>query len=276
MPEIDLEAPGKIVATCDNAKDYTFYIVHDKPWYTPKQFQANPDCVAGKDLYWRSSAQPDDDGKVELDITSEVDAMKLKMKDDPTRKAKLVALATSRPGNEDPNAKLAVAEPYILKKLPPTLEFSIEDDRKVIIVGQKVGIKLVVHGMTEVSIEQSPDFMVDIGGASATLTANKQGQRWGVTSGGGSGQVQGADEFDLSALKNGPVTLTVKATTVGGNKKEAKLELTAEGPKVVIDGMGYVEPENQHDAEDDTQADAPPAESVGAAPGGDPQTARLA
>ena len=44
MPEIDLENPGKLVASADNAKDYVFYIVKAKSQYTPKAFQANPNC----------------------------------------------------------------------------------------------------------------------------------------------------------------------------------------------------------------------------------------
>ena len=56
------------------------------------------------------------------------------------------------------------------------------------------------------------------------------------------GQCMKTQIVELKGKKNTKFTLTAVGTTTGGNKKEEKLELECEGPKLVMKGMGYIEP----------------------------------
>src|SRR5437870_6855478 len=219
MPEIDLENPGTLTATADNAKDYVIYIVKAKPQYTPKAFQANPNCVSGGDLLFKSDVLPDKGGKAEIDLAPKANDLKHKMKDEGLIKVKAVALATAKPGNEDPAAKLAVIEACDLKKIPPTIEMSTEEDKKLFKVGMKFAIKFVVKGIDQVSIKCEPAGCFKLPKDSLTKT----------------------EILEIEAAKAVKGTIIVSGTTIGGNKIEKKLEIEAEGPSLTIAGLGYID-----------------------------------
>lgn len=219
MPDIDLESPGKLIASCDNAKDYTFYIVKAKPQYSPKNFQANPNCVAGADLFFRSDVLPDKSGNIELDLAPKANDLKHKMKDLGNIKVKVVVLATARATNEDPNAKLAVLEGCELKKTPPTIEISTEDDKKVFIVGNKFAIKILIKGIDSVSIRSEPAGVLTFPKTTLTKT----------------------EIIEITATKAAKNTIFVSGTSIGGNKIEQKVDIESEGPSLKIAGMGYIE-----------------------------------
>ena len=219
MAEIDLENPGKLTASADNAKDYTFYIVKSKPHYNPQAFQANPNCVAGQDLFYRSDVLPDKDGNVMADLAPKANDLKHKMKDAGDIKVKVVVLATSKPGNEDPNARLAVIEDSDLTKIPPTIEISTEEDKRTVIVGDKFAIKFLVKGIDSVTLRCEPAGIVNLPKTSLTKT----------------------EILEITAAKAGKVTIFCSGTSIGGSKIEQKIDLTAEGPSLKIAGIGYVE-----------------------------------
>src|SRR4051812_17306503 len=108
MADIDLENPGTLSATARNAKDYVFYIVKSKPWYNSTAFQANPNCVAGPDLYYKSEVIADKGGKAEVELKAKADELKHKMKDEGKIRVHFVTLVTAKADNEDPGARLAV------------------------------------------------------------------------------------------------------------------------------------------------------------------------
>lgn len=107
---IDIMTIGELAATADNARDYTFYLILDKPHYTAAALEQNPDCVAAADLIFKSPPVPDHSGQGKVDLRPHRDAIKGKLKDSKT-KAKAAVLATSREQNEDPKKKVAVFEP---------------------------------------------------------------------------------------------------------------------------------------------------------------------
>ena|SRR5437870_5566463 len=219
MAEIDLETPGKLTATADNAKDYVIYIVKAKPQYTAKAFQANPNCVSGGDLFFKSDLLPDKGGQAEVDLAPKANDLKHKMKDAGLIKVKAVALATAKPGNEDPAAKLAVIEDCDLRKIPPTIEISTEEDKKSFVVGNKFAIKFLVKGIDQVSITCQPANCFKIPKASLTKT----------------------EIMEIEAPKAVKGTIIVSGTSIGGNKIEKKIDIEAEGPSLKIDGIGYID-----------------------------------
>ncbi len=107
---IDIMTIGELAATADNAMDYTFFLILDKPHYTAAALEQNPNCVAAGDLIFKSPAVPDHNGQGKVDLRPHRDAIKAKLKDAKT-KAKAAVLATSREHNEDPKKKVAVFEP---------------------------------------------------------------------------------------------------------------------------------------------------------------------
>ncbi len=219
MAEIDLENPGKLVASADNAKDYVFYIVKAKPWYDEKAFQANPNCVAGSDLFWKSDVLPDKSGQVEIDIAPKANDLKHKMKDEGSIKVKVVALATAKPGDEDPNARLAVIEECELKKIPPTIEISTEDNKKVFKVGMQLAIKFLVKGIDQVTIKCEPAGAFKFPKTSLSKT----------------------EIMEITADKAVKGSVICSGNSIGGNKIECKFDLEAEGPSLKIAGIGYTE-----------------------------------
>ena len=219
MPEIDLENPGTLTATADNAKDYVIYIVKAKPQYTPKAFQANPNCVSGGDLFFKSDVLPDKGGKAELDLKDKANDLKHKMKDEGLIKVKAVALATAKPGNEDASAKLAVIEACDLKKIPPSIEMSTEEDKKIFKVGNKFAIKFVVKGIDQVTIKCEPAGAFKIPKDTLTKT----------------------EILEIEADKAVKGSIIVSGTSIGGNKIEKKIDIEAEGPSLTIAGIGYID-----------------------------------
>jgi hypothetical protein len=115
--EIDLKDLGLICASADNAKDYTFYLLYDRPEYTPQSIQQNPGCIKPADTLFMSSPIPDKEGMAEVDLSTQEKAICDKFNGE--TKGKIACLATSKTGNKDPNKKLAVLEncTYIAPKL---------------------------------------------------------------------------------------------------------------------------------------------------------------
>lgn len=219
MAEIDLENPGKLTASAQNAKDYVFYIVKAKPWYNAKAFMANPNCVAGKDLFWKSEPLPDQDGNAEIDLAPAASQLKHKMLDQGKIPVTVVALATSKPGNEDPSLKLAVIEPCDLKKIPPVIEISTEDDKKEFTVGHKFSVKFLVKGMDQATIRSEPAGMLIFPKTTLEKT----------------------EILDIQAKGASKNTIFCTGNSIGGKKIEAKIEIEAVGPSLKIAGIGYVE-----------------------------------
>jgi hypothetical protein len=219
VAEIDLENPGTLTATADNAKDYVIYIVKAKPQYTPKAFQANPNCVSGGDLFFKSEVLPDKGGQAQIDLSPKANELKHKMKDAGLIKVKAFALATAKKGNEDENAKLAVMEACDLKKIPPTIEISTEDDKKSFVVGNKFAVKFLVKGIDQVTIRCEPAGAFKFPESALTKTAI----------------------VEITADKAVKGTLFCSGTSIGGNKLEKKLDLEAVGPGLKIAGMGYTD-----------------------------------
>ena len=214
-----MENPGKLVASADNAKDYTFYIVASKAWYTTKAFQANPNCAAGADLFLRTEVLPDKNGNIEYDLAPKANDLKHKMKDSGNIRVKLVVLATSKPTNEDPAARMAVMEGSELTKIPPTIEISTEEDRKTFIVGNTFAIKFLVKGIDSVTLRCEPAGAFDFPKTTLSKT----------------------EILEIGAKKAVKGTIFCTGTSIGGNKIEQKIDLEAEGPSLKIDGVGYTD-----------------------------------
>lgn len=118
MPEIDLEKPEKILASADNAKDYTFYLVADKPHFTREAFAANPNVASGNDLFFKSPVIPDKDGKSFVDLAPQAKSIKDKLKDERTPAiAVVVANSMHEPGKRD-----AALKAFTLKKNAADIE----------------------------------------------------------------------------------------------------------------------------------------------------------
>src|SRR3954454_11422999 len=115
--EIDLEkaAPGFMFTKADNAKEYTFYLVADKPQFTPVAFEANPNLAQGDDLIFKSPMVEDINGKAQLDLADHAKTIKDKLKDAATP-ARAVVIAKARPYTENPNATAAQVQAVTLKK----------------------------------------------------------------------------------------------------------------------------------------------------------------
>ncbi len=102
MSEIDLEKPEKIFASADNAKDYTFYLVADKPQFTREAFAKNPNVASGNDLFFKSPVIADKEGKSLVDLAPEAKTIKSKLKEEKTRAiAVVVANSLHEPGKRD-------------------------------------------------------------------------------------------------------------------------------------------------------------------------------
>lgn len=117
--EIDLEKlPRRLVASAENARDYTFYIVKPKPSYTPQAFEANPNCVAAADLFLKLGPIPDRNGEAAAEITA-ANARSIQEKlTGAEEEARAVVLATSKPTNAHPDKKLAIVESVKIKGGP--------------------------------------------------------------------------------------------------------------------------------------------------------------
>ena len=221
MADLDLDNPGKIWASADNANDYTFYVILDKPWYNTKAFEANPNCVAGKDLFFRSPVKPDESGHQKIDLDAVAEELRHKMKDAATAKGKLVCVATSKADNEDPHKRMAVMEPCDLKKEPPKMKITTQDDKKIVILGDKILFKVELKGMNGgCRFEIEPPGTADVSQS----------------------QAMKSQIIELHGKKNGKFTLTATGTSTGGTAMTEKVELECEGPKLVMKGMGYVDP----------------------------------
>jgi hypothetical protein len=220
MAHLDMENPGKLVASADNAKDYVFYVVKAKAQYTAKNFQANPNCAAGSDLFLKSEVLPDKNGEVEYDLAPHANDIKHKMLDAGNIRVKVVVVATSKPTNEDPTLRMAVSEGGELKKIPPTIEISTEEDKKLFIVGDKFAIKFLVKGIDSVTLRCEPAGAFNFPQTTLTKTAI----------------------LEITAPKAVKGTVFCTGTSIGGNKIEQKIDLEAEGPKLKVDGCGYIDP----------------------------------
>jgi hypothetical protein len=106
---IDLMALGMLIGSAENAKDYMFYLIMDRPQYTKAALEANPSCVAATDLIFKSPMVPDNNGHATVDLRPHKDAIKAKLKDSKTM-AKAAVLASSRDTNEEPQLKMAAFE----------------------------------------------------------------------------------------------------------------------------------------------------------------------
>ena len=220
MADLDLDNPGKIWASADNAADYTFYVILDKPWYNIKAFEANPNCVAGKDLFFRSPVQPDESGHSKIDLDAVAEDLRHKMKDAATAKGKLVCVSSSKADNEDPHKRMAVMEPCEMHKEPPKLKITIQDDKKIVILNDKVLFKIELKGMAGgCRFEVEPRDTAEVNEAQALKSAI----------------------LELHGKKNGKFTLTAKGTSTGGTQMTEKVDLECEGPKLVMKGMGYID-----------------------------------
>lgn len=117
MREFEIDWLNRLSASAENAKDYTFYLVLDKPAYTAEAFQQNPDCAAAADVLFKSPVLPDQGGRASVDVAPERKAVTDKLKDG-ANQAKAVVVATSRPGSKEPEKRLAVVEPCTIRKKP--------------------------------------------------------------------------------------------------------------------------------------------------------------
>jgi hypothetical protein len=219
MNDIDLESPGKLEASADNAKDYVFYIVKAKAWYNPRTFQANPNCVAGGDLFFKSDLLPDQGGKAEFDLAAKADELKHRMKDEGKIKVKFVTVTSAKATNEDPEARLAVVEPCTLKKTPPVIEITSDGDRRSFAVGKSLALKFVLKGMVEADVRCEPPEAFKFARTRLTKT----------------------EFLEITADKAIKGTIYCSGISIGGNKIEAKIDIEAEGPSLKIAGLGYTE-----------------------------------
>jgi hypothetical protein len=121
--EIDLEkpAPGFMFTKADNAKEYTFYLVADKPNFTPAAFEANPNLAQGDDLIFKSPMVEDVNGKAQLNLADHASTIKGKLKTAKTP-ARAVVVAKARPYCENPNATAAQVQNVTLSKKAESIE----------------------------------------------------------------------------------------------------------------------------------------------------------
>lgn len=113
MAEIKLEAPGKLRASAENAKDYQFFIVHANAKYTKEAFEKNPNIASGNDLLFKSKVFPDKEGRAECDLGPKADEIKKKLKSEKT-KVKVAVVANQKPENREPEKPHAVVKDFTL------------------------------------------------------------------------------------------------------------------------------------------------------------------
>src|SRR5687767_5139945 len=106
--DIDLAfpEPSQMFAAAENGQDYTFYLVAEKPEYTKRAFEWNPNVAKGDDIFYKSPLQPDKSGRALIDLEPEGKKIENKLKEQNTP-ARAVVVATSRPKNRDPRKKQA-------------------------------------------------------------------------------------------------------------------------------------------------------------------------
>ncbi|MFC1707019.1 hypothetical protein ACFL59_09405 [Planctomycetota bacterium] len=113
MTHINLESPGKLWATAENAKDYQFLIVKHRRGFTRDAFEKNPSLASGSNLIFRSPVVADKGGRGEFDLTKKKKDIAKKLKATKTR-AKLVVIANQKPDNKEPRKKTAEVHDCVL------------------------------------------------------------------------------------------------------------------------------------------------------------------
>ena len=121
--DLEKEEPGKMFTVGDNAKDYTFFLVKPKGDLKPSHVESNPSCFKDDELIWKSPLKTDEGGKAMVDLKEFKAAIKGKLQEAKTP-AVAIVLATARPGNENPNAKIAVFQPVTLHKKAQELKLN--------------------------------------------------------------------------------------------------------------------------------------------------------
>jgi hypothetical protein len=125
--DIDLEKddPGKMFGGADNAKDYTFFLFRTDAGITPKDLESKgAGGVPQKSLIFSSPVMPDEKNRALVDIKDHAKKIKGILSEAKTP-AIAAVLATARPGNENPNAKVAVFQPVTLHCKPQKLKLNV-------------------------------------------------------------------------------------------------------------------------------------------------------
>src|SRR5437762_6755930 len=84
MPDLRLEKPGKLVGSAKDAKDYTFFIVVDRPQYSREALEADPGAFSGADLLFKSEPVSDEGGLARFDLSQHANEINRKLRDDKT------------------------------------------------------------------------------------------------------------------------------------------------------------------------------------------------
>lgn len=79
--EINLAEPQHLIATAENAKEYQFLLVRQKPQYTKAGFEQNPNLAAGDDLLFKSDLVADQNGQASVPLKPKVKEIEDKLKD---------------------------------------------------------------------------------------------------------------------------------------------------------------------------------------------------
>jgi hypothetical protein len=211
VPEIDLEKPGKITASAENAKDYTFLLVLDKASYTPQAFEKDLNTAPESDVLFKQVV-PDQGGHATADLAPKAKEIKDKLKEIATA-AKLIVVATAKPDNQDPQKKMAVGETYTVKKPKPELKLTPE--KKHIPLGAKGGLKVEFRNLDKVDLKLEP---ADV------LSLDKP-------------SLEKPGAVTLEAKKDGKATLTATGKQ-GETTLTEKLELEGLGPTVKVGSFG--------------------------------------
>lgn len=179
MSEIDLTKPGKLTASGQNAKDYTFYIFKDGPGYTKAALEANPNCIAAKDMILKSPPVPDSGGNCQWDMKPMARDLRQKLTDlfTPVRVA---VLGSSKDSNHNPKKKLADLQDYMLARGVPELKLTAE--LGALPVPEKIGMKVEFKNMDSVNLKVDPAGPVTLSKTTltqpevVTITAAKDGK----------------------------------------------------------------------------------------------------
>ena len=213
-PEIDLAFPGTLVGSALFAKDYTFLIVTDKAQFTPEAFEKNPSTATGADVLFRSPAVADANGKAIVDLSSKGKEIGAKLKTLRTR-VKVVLLGTMK---NFPGKRKAVVEPYVLIRGEPAVKLTPQATTAK--AGDKLTIKVQAQDLDEIRLHLEPD-----DARIATIDKKAVAAK--------------SDNVVLTAAGDGKVTFVAQGLVGGQLKATEKIEITIQGPNVVLAGIGF-------------------------------------
>jgi hypothetical protein len=213
MPEIRLEKPGKLVGSAKNAKDYTFFIVLDKPQFSREALEASSASFSGPDLLFKSEPVPDEDGMARLNLGDHVNEINRRLKDDTTP----VRFAVLAKGKGAGSALAAAAvEAGSLVMMKPTVEVKTVTGATKLEFGSPLAVAVEFRNADSVKLTVEPDGALRLSETSLTTPSAT---------------------IEAAALKAGSATIVASAMWGSEARAVGKLQfdVPAVDPKVELD-----------------------------------------